>query len=245
MAPLKDGEVGSTSPFELGVHRPLRNAHGVHFPISVQRSDRQFTPRPLESWIEITPLAADKAAGAKYIFYDTNYEPGVPVPLLNWLAEGWPRTADKAEVRAWLKFRETKPDWVVKLSQAANVLPANGTGAALDGLSGVTYQVRTHRSSEAGGANSVAVIERYADDSPGLGSVKIELFPKPVRIIHRFDPENHLATHIFELDDVDEQTLGNYELHFTRRENLERDALQLGEPITRGISDTSDVIRRD
>ncbi len=242
-AALMTGEAGPASPFVLGVHRPLRDTHGVHFPISVQRSDHEFAPRPLQSWIEVTPLANEKPAGAKYIFYDTNWEPGLPAPVENWLAEGWPRTADRAEVRAWIKFRATKPDWVVRLSHAANQLPANGTGASLDGLSGVTYQVRTRRGAEADSPYRVAVIERHTDDSLGLGSVKIELSPKPARIIHRFDPENHLATHIFELDDDDEQAIANYELHFTRRENVERDALQLAEPIVRPVSDTSDVIQ--
>jgi hypothetical protein len=167
----------------------------------------------------------------------------LPAPVENWVAESWPRTADRAEVRAWLKFRATNPDWVVKLSQAANQLPANGTGASLEGLSGVTYQVRTRRGDGAASPYRVAVIERHGDDSSGLGSVKVELFPKPTRVIHRFDPENHLATHVFELDDADEQSIGNYELHFTRRENFQREALQLAEPVVRQVSDTSDVIQ--
>ena len=117
-------------------------------------------------------------------------------------------------------------------------------GASLDGLSGVTHRVRTRSWPRPDSPYRVAVIERHTDESLGLGSVKIELSPKPARIsIHRFDPENHLATHIFELDDADEQAIGNYELHFTRRENVERDALQLAEPIVRPVSDTSDVIQ--
>ena len=62
-------------------------ADGVRFPFSIQRADRQFTPRPAESWIEVTPLLADKrAAPSKYFFYDTNYQPRTTVPVLDWLA---------------------------------------------------------------------------------------------------------------------------------------------------------------
>ena len=225
--------------------RPLRDTHGVHFPISVQRADHEFTPRPLQSWIEVTPLANEKPAGAKYIFYDTNWEPGLPAPVENWLAEGWPRTADQAEIRAWVKFRATKPDWVVKLSHAANQLPANGMGASLDGLSGVTYQVRTRRGAEADSPYRVAVIERHTDESLGLEE-------REDRVVAQARPGSSIASiariiwphTIFRNSTTPtNNAIGNYELHFTRRENVERDALQLAEPIVRPVSDTSDVIQ--
>jgi hypothetical protein len=221
----------------------VHEATGVRFPFSVQRADRQFTPRPVESWIEVTPVVDDKrAAPSKYIFYDANFEPGTSVPVLNWLAEDWPTAARQAEVRGWIKYDRTKPDWVVKVGAAANQVPSAGTGATLAGLPGVTYQVRTRRGDKPGSPFRVAVIERHADDSPGLGSVKVEIYPQPVHIVHRFDAQNHLATHLFELDESNEQAIANYELRFTRRESAQQGALQFAEPITRNVTDSSDVI---
>jgi hypothetical protein len=241
--PLIDGDRGTETIWRLGVHRPIRAAEGVRFPFSVQRADRQFAPRPIESWIEVTPMLDEKrAAPAKYIFYDANYEPGTTVPVLDWLSADWPAGAKQAEVRAWLKFEPTKPDWIVKLGQVANQLPQSGAGAALDGLPGVTYQVRTRRGDTPGSPFRVAVIERHAEESPGLGSLKVEIYPQPAHVVHRFDAENHLATHLFELDVTSEQAVGAYELHFTRRENAQKNTLQLAEPITRDVTDSTDVI---
>jgi hypothetical protein len=241
--PLIDGDRGTETVWRLGVHRPIRAAEGVRFPFSVQRADRQFAPRPIESWFEVTPILDEKrAAPAKYVFYDANCEPGTTVPVLNWLAEDWPAGAKQMEVRAWLKFEPTKPDWIVKLGQVANQLPQSGTGTALDGLPGVTYQVRTRRGDTPGSPFRVAVIERHAEDSPGLGSLKVEIYPQPAHVVHRFDAENHLATHLFELDETSEQAVATYELHFTRRENAQKNTLQLAEPITRDVTDSTDVI---
>jgi hypothetical protein len=89
----------------------------------------------------------------------------------------------------------------------------------------------------------VAVIERHDGDSAGLGSLKVEIHPQPAHVVHRFDAENHLATHLFELDEPSEQAVASYELHFTRRETAQKGALQLTEPITRNVTDSSDVIR--
>ena len=60
---------------------------------------------------------------------------------------------------------------------------------------------------------------------------------------HRFDWQNHLVTHTFYLEETDEQALAGYELRFTRRDDIQRNALQLLEPIVRNVSDSSDVIR--
>ena len=235
---------GATSVFRLGVHRPVHEAAGVRLPFSVQRADRLFTPRPAESWIEVTPLLDEKrAAPSKFIFYDANFEPGTSVPVLNWLAEDWPATAKLAEVRGWIKFEPTKPDWTVKIGDVANKVPDAGTGASLSGLSGVSYQVRTRRGDKPGSPYRVAVIERHGDDSPGLGTLKVEIYPQPLHVVHRFDAENHLATHVFELDEINEQSIANYELRFTRRESTQKGALELAEPIVRTVTDSSDVIR--
>ncbi|HEY2146638.1 MAG TPA: vWA domain-containing protein, partial [Pirellulales bacterium] len=114
-APLVEAS-GATSILRLGVHRPVHEASGVRFPFSIQRADRQFTSRPVESWIEVTPLLDERRASpSKYVFYDANFEPGTSVPVLNWLAADWPGAAKQASVVGWIKYDRTPPDWVVKV----------------------------------------------------------------------------------------------------------------------------------
>jgi hypothetical protein len=73
--------------------------------------------------------------------------------------------------------------------------------------------------------------------------LKVEIYPQPARIQHRFDPQNHLATDTFDLDETDDKFVGTYELRFTRSDTVKRGALQLAEPIVRGVSETGDLIR--
>ena len=76
------------------VHRPLSADRNVEFRISLQRSmpsaasdranDWRWTRRPLETWVEITPLnSKGQPAAQSYPFYDTNFAPDQPVPLLD------------------------------------------------------------------------------------------------------------------------------------------------------------------
>ena len=199
--------------WQLGVHRPIRQQQGVRLPVSIQRTDREFSPRPTEAWIEIRPRAADKSTPWQpYIYYDANYEPGTPAPVLELLADDWPAAARQAEVRGWVKFEQTPPCLTVKLADVANRLPAAGTGATLPGLPGVTFQVRMQHGEHPGEPYRVAVVERHSADSPGPGSLKVELDPPAARVVHRFDRENHLATHTFYLDDSGERDVGSHEL---------------------------------
>ena len=238
------GDRGPPTEWLLGVHRPIRTADGASFPISVQRADHQFSPRMAEAWIEITPRGDDPhAVSPTYIFYDANWEPGMPAPVLKLMAENWPVAAKQADVRGWLKQQRTPPDWVVKLADVVNRVPTSGSGATLAGLPGVTYQVRAQRGENPGDPYRVGVIERFADDTAGPGSLKVEIYPQPAQIQHRFDPQNHLATDTFDLDESDDKAVGTYELRFTRGDTVKRGALQLAEPIVRGVSETGDLIR--
>ena len=47
-----------------------------------------------ECWIEVAPLSdTGKPVGDSYVFYDVNYEPDTPVPVLFWTARNWPSPA--------------------------------------------------------------------------------------------------------------------------------------------------------
>ncbi len=237
--PLVRGSRGISTGQLVGVHRPLQQADGVRFPISFQRDDGAVPTRPAEVWIEITPQTVDRKAATTYTFYDANFEPGLPVPLGNCSADHWPATAKTASVQVWCKSSSTKPNWTLHPS-AIEDSPA--PPKSLDGLAGVTYQTRTRRGGLPGESGFVSFVERHDQNSPGLSAIKVELFPRPLRIVHRFDHENHLVTHEFFVDNI-EDAVGRYELRITRREDAQADAVRTADPLVVSVSSSSDVLR--
>ena len=198
-------------------------------------------PRPAEAWIEIRPLESGRPSDAPYLFYDSNFEPDMPCPVLEWLATDWPAAARQAEIRASFKMTRS-PETRVSVGSLANRAPDQGSGATLEGLPGFTYQIRARRGEQGGELYRVDVVERYAADSVGVGAVKVELLPRPRRVVHRFDAPNRIAVHTFYVA-ADDRTIGTYEVVFTRRRDMQADAILLREPAVIDISDASDVIR--
>lgn len=229
----------------VGAHRPVWMADGVKFPISVQHEDRQFTPRPAEAWIEVVPLLPDRRTLTKYLFYDANYEPGTSAPVLSWTAESWPVAAKQAQIKVWLNSRDTAPIKTVRLDALprGNMSGAQGTGAqTIDGVSGMNYRVLI-RGGTKGESLVIGVVERLTDDNANLGDAKFEIVPPPKRVVRRFDAENRLATHMFELPGSDLRTLSEYELRITRRADIMSAAQTALEPIVLSVSDSGNVLR--
>lgn len=91
------------------VHQPERLKSGeVLLPVSWQKrcldttSKSCFLPTyyPAGIWIEIQPLlSSGKIRGEKFVFYDTDFEPGQPVPMVRVLVRDWPKDATKARIR--------------------------------------------------------------------------------------------------------------------------------------------------
>lgn len=91
------------------VHQPERLKSGeVLLPVSWQNrywdaTHKTFflpTYHPAKIWIEIQPmLSSGKIRGEKIVFYDTDFEPGQPVPMVKVLVRDWPKDATKASIR--------------------------------------------------------------------------------------------------------------------------------------------------
>jgi hypothetical protein len=240
---LLKGLQGSPSGYVLGAHRPIGTPQGVRFPFSFQQEQQQFMPRPAECWIAVTPLLAGGKRGPRsYVFYDVNYEPGTPAPVLNWTALDWPATARQAEIRAWSKPTRSKSAKVLSLAEALQP-PEAGKDYTVDGQPGIRIQVHARRGSNPGDPYRVGVIERHSADSPGIDALKVELNPPADRVLHRFDAEHGLVTHIFYLGHADEAILATAELRFTTRDEIQRGAWQLEEPLVIDVSAAGDVIR--
>ena len=80
----------------------------MEFHVSVQNGDEaEFSPRPVEAWLEVAPLAQPGAPSEaeSYVFYDESFLPDTPVPVLRgYGAPRWPRQAEEAEIKLWCKF---------------------------------------------------------------------------------------------------------------------------------------------
>ncbi len=221
----------------FGAHRPLWTDEGVLFSFSYQHTDRRFTKRPRESWITVRPLVDESQPVPRYFFYDAPYEPGTPVPVLQWLATDWPAAARQAEIRVWSKSRTTTPSGTASLG---DLLDKQSHPHPIPEVPDARFQVQVLRTDE---GLRVGVVERHGARSPGLGSVKIEIFPQPQRVVRRFDERFRLGTHTFYFPQVDDRLLATYELRFTTHDALAADADWLPEPLLVNIAESGDLLR--
>jgi Mg-chelatase subunit ChlD len=183
------GDTGRTTDYLLRVHKPLREESSATFPISIQRmplNRQHFTPRPAETWVEITPLPEDGSTAEPYVFYDRNFEPHTPVPVLRWTALDWPETAGAARIRFWCKYNKTPG------KSLHEVISSGGTIGGVELLPEASTENGLYR---------IQVIERHGPQSPGIDSLRIQVEPDsrvlPSRVVHEFDRQNDFVTHSF------------------------------------------------
>jgi len=240
---LVEGPMHRATEYQAGIHRAIWQNEALRFPISIQHQKNHFTRRPGETWVEITPVSDDgENEFQKYIFYDANFEPGKPVPVVEWIANGWPQKAQKAAIRIWCKPEKTKPTKVVTLEEVANRVPTEGTGFRLDDLPGFTYQVRVQQRADPREPTRVSVVERHAD-AAGVGSVKVEMVPMAQHAVHQFDAKNGLVIHTFYYDDISAPTISKHEVSFTTRDAIRSGSWYNEEPVAIDISTNTDLIR--
>jgi hypothetical protein len=183
----------SRKPLQLRIHRPTRDkAHdAVQFSISLQVDPRadHFTGRPLETWLEVTPLGDNSSEYQPYVFYDVNFEPQEPVPVLKWRALNWPKDATRAQIRFWCKYVPTTP---------TQVIPLRDLVGKAQSVAGVGLTAKT---SNEGADYVVRIEEQHGPQSPGIYDFRIgfenELHEKPRHVIHQFDARRRVATHSY------------------------------------------------
>jgi len=193
----------------LRVHRPFYDGEhsSVRFPISLQRDPNgpgrpHFTPRPVETWVEVTPLQGTTEAGAPYVFYDTNYEPHEPVPVLEWTASGWPKEADRARVRFWCKYKPGTPaTQFIAIREVVNSPAGFNDYQPIAGIRGVGLKIKTTESEE---GNYRIVVEEKHEPTIPIDAIRIQFLAaadfKPKQVIHQFDRQTGYATHTYDFD---------------------------------------------
>jgi hypothetical protein len=221
---------GASDRFLVRAHRPSWEPGGLVFPISIQSESQQFTHRPTDVWIEITPVGGAVAAKPLvYGFYDANYESQQPVPLLRWTASNWPAEAREAAVRVWAKFTPTEPIQTIAIDQLLRSDPASSDPQPVKGVNGVEFQIDVRN-----GGQELKIVERHAASSQGVYGMKVKLVTapelRPDRVVHQFDVENGIAIHSFFFSAEKAATLasssGNSIAFFTR-ESLQQHAWTL------------------
>ena len=234
------------------VHRPLLERNGVVFPISLQDPGSHFTPRPDQVWIEVVPvLASGKTMPRTYVFYDTHYEPGKPVPLLAWHASDWPANATQADVRVWAKNEASVELQSIPLNQLTQDAAGFAKGIPVNGVEGITLRGQLAENLGASNAMQIQITELHGERSRGVGSIRIVLDAGgnslPTRITRRFDSESRMAIHTFEFESAMGRTLlasSRARLVITSREATLEGAWQSqgGQPIRVGVTNPPEVL---
>jgi len=228
---------GGNHALFVGAHLPDWDGHAARFFISVQNADaKQFCPRPKEVWIRVKPVlpATHQQVDTLYTFYDAVYYdeeflPERPVPMLTCLAPNWPKDAKDAKIEFACKYVETQPDATVTVRGLRQQDPR------IDDLRNVRFNIETKRGDTSLKPYRVVITEHHTGGSE-LGTLKIEILP-PVgspsaqRIVRRYIPKTGRIRHTFFFDDSAAQTIDEYKVLFTTRDKLLRGAVALPEPL--------------
>jgi hypothetical protein len=240
--PLVTAEPASPSGYHAGLHRPIREAEALVFPISFQRDDAGIPLPPAQVWIEITPLTQGRRMVSDcYVFFDASYELDMPVPLMRCRCLNWPKGADQAEVRVWCSGEPVAPTEVVPLAKVADRTPLLGEGFELACIAGVRYQVRDLDRAKAGDRLQIRLVERHTAGVPA-NAVKVELFGRPDRMAHQFDWDRGIVLHSFEYDAGTLQTGPPAELRFCTRDKFTSVAWRMEQPMILDIARHIEVV---
>ncbi len=210
-ADLVNFDSGRQTAYRVRAHRPQRIADAVWFPISIQSTIDAVTVRPRETWTCVTPMIAGvEDLTHRYWFYDTNFEPDQPVPLLNWEADQWPTAATAARITFWCKFDATPPKAVFPLSEVVDSA-RDFVDRRLPDFPSVRMQVSVTDGGAEAGQFVVRVILRHEAGSNDLVPLRVSFESpeaiRPTRVRHQFDPTNRLSSHSFFFDASDSLAL--------------------------------------
>ena len=211
----------------IAAHLPEVRQDAVRFLFSIQNEDeRLFSPRPAEAWVEIRPVLKNPEAAPLYVFYDSQFAPECPVPVLECTAPKWPEDAIEAEVRLWCKLTRTPPDEVLRLDQWA---PKKRPGVSLE---------LRQESVEKQDLHQVIVVERYprggeAGAPRSLSALKVEMDPRPLKAVHHYLPEAGIVRHTFTypLEPFRSGRVPPYVVRVTLRDEVLKDAIAVDPPL--------------
>ncbi len=231
-SPLVSGSRQEPSGIRLGVHFPAYEGTTVKFDFSLQHEQQQFVSRPREVWIEITPVFNNSQPNSiqKYVFYDPEFVPNKPVPLIRATALGWPKDASRARIEFWCKWTSTESSHKIAFSDLPDPGVPKSPSLSLDGIPELKYQVRRRQ----GEPTRVDFIETYSSNVSGGTMLKVDIVGPipPSRTFHQFDEANRFSAHSFLFDHISESLFhsSNSIRIVSRRRTLDS-ALHLDTPL--------------
>jgi hypothetical protein len=184
-----------------------------------------FTERPKETWVEVTPVKNDGSDAQSYVFYDRNFEPQEPIPVLKWTALDWPEDANRARIRFWCRPTTRTPG-----KELSDVLRAGGS------IGGV--QISAPEPTTVNGQLRIQVVEKHSPQS-AIDSLRVGFAADsrvfPLRVIHEFDRRNRRVVHSFYFPPESRTGIADRlsRIDVTLAEEIKRGALQL--PTDSGI----------
>jgi hypothetical protein len=161
------------------------------------------------------------ATAPVYTFYDLQFEPDRPVPVLSFTAPKWPVEAKQANIQLWCKFEKTSPDKVTTVA---------GLRQDRIQLDGVNFELETGRPEQPGEPYRVTVIERHPPES-GLDRVKVEMTPPPAMVIHRFNADAAVVRHTFFYEEISDAQISRHKVLLTTRKRLIDQAVTVDPPL--------------
>lgn len=211
----------------VGAHLPKRDGKAVWFSMSVQNGvEKSFSPRPKHIWAEITPVYTRPPEKVPvYHFYDLDFEPDRPVPVLQFRVPVWPKEARQAKVQLWFKMDDdAPPNWSSPVDKVEKkTFPVSG-------IAGLELEVQSQKGTDVSDPYVVNVTESDQDPLAMFGT-RLEMTPPPDRIVHRYIPEAKRVRHIFIYKDTTALRTIQPSLHVTTRDRIARDAVAV-EPLT-------------
>ncbi|MFT5300681.1 MAG: Mg-chelatase subunit ChlD [Mariniblastus sp.] len=252
-------KIGDSRQLTARIQRPQAVSKGIEFPVSFQFESQPFTPRPNEIWIEITPVEANSSGvpPISHVFFDRHFENGTPVPVTKWLAQGWPKTTQKATCAVYCKFSDTPPTHTIPVSQWIENKELGNAIQTVPGVDGLQFSV------ELGDASTddyyVKIVEKHQAASRGLFSVRIDLKgnegSRPDRTRREFNVRDGIASHTFYFKSEafrDRQEFQNFltsnqtKISFTTKAELLRNAWKLTNgPIEFSLGTGQGVLPKD
>ena len=215
----------------IGAHEPQRHGDDVEFHVSVQNGDEaEFSPRPVEAWLEVAPLAQPGAPSEaeSYNFYDLSFLPDTPVPVLRVTAPNWRPQNEEAEISLWCKFRATEEERV-PLGKLRDYRVTD--------VSDVRFDPPTVAVSASG--DTKIVIREWHPKGADIHRLKVELLrpgdPRLVKVNRRFvsqPGDMGIVIHEFYLEgNPTAAEIDNFPVRLVSRKRLEQGAVSLPRPL--------------
>ena len=171
----------------------------------------------------MTASAGGNTVG-QYAFYDMDFMPDCPVPVLTCLAPQWPASAHEAELQVWCKLHKTPPDSDLTVSGLRRRPPV------LEAAPGVAFEVDTIPGRRAGEPLRVVVTERHPAGSD-LYSVKVEMQPSPDKVVHHYMAAANAIRHTFYYENASAAQAEEYRVLLTARQKLVDGAITPPRPL--------------